>query len=102
MNGSARIKALLRKSADPSRVAVLQSFFKTGPGQYAGELLRSTGPPFGTSFDPSRVVSRPVGTATLDVTTGNALTWHYRIGATTGSKPITRFLFTPPAGTLCQ
>jgi 3-methyladenine DNA glycosylase AlkD len=35
MNGSARIKALLRKSADPSRVAVLQRFFKTGQGQYA-------------------------------------------------------------------
>ena len=74
----------------------------SGPGQYQGELLRSTGPPFGTSFDSSQVVSRPVGTATLDVTHGNALTWRYRIGATTADKPITRFLFVPPAGTLCQ
>ena len=28
-------KALLRQRADPSRLPILQSFFKTGPGQYA-------------------------------------------------------------------
>ena len=32
---SDRIRALIRQRADPSRVPVLLSFFKTGPGQYA-------------------------------------------------------------------
>ena len=32
---SDRIRALIRERADPSRIPVLQSFFKTGPGQYA-------------------------------------------------------------------
>jgi hypothetical protein len=47
-------------------------------------------------------VSTTVGTATLDVTNGNAIAWRYTVGATAGNKPMMRFLFAPPAGTLCQ
>jgi hypothetical protein len=70
--------------------------------RYEGALLRMTGPPFAQSFDPSRVASTAVGAATLDVTSGNALTWRYTVGAVAGNNPIGRFLFAPPAGTLCR
>jgi hypothetical protein len=74
----------------------------SAPGRYEGTLLRSTGPPFGPTFDPSRVTSTAVGTATLTVTNGNAVAWTYAIGDATGDKPMTRYLFVPPAGTLCR
>ena len=64
--------------------------------------MRSSGPEFGPSFDPGRVATFPVGTATLAVGNGNATTWRYAIGAVEGSKTMTRLLFAPPAATVCR
>lgn len=74
----------------------------SGAGRYQGELVRYSGPPLAPSFDPSRVVSTNIGSATLDVANGNATTWRYTIGVVAGAKLMTRFLFAPPAGTVCR
>jgi hypothetical protein len=77
--------------------------FKTGPGVYSGSLIRTTGPTFGTiPFDSTAVTRTVVGTATFTFTTGNAGTFAYVVNGVSQSKPIERYLFTPPAGTLCQ
>jgi 3-methyladenine DNA glycosylase AlkD len=56
----ARIRALIRERADPARVPVLQSFFKTGPGQYAaGDVF------IGVTVPDLRTVCRECRGATL-------------------------------------
>ena len=75
----------------------------TGPGVYSGQLFRTTGPPFSAvPFNPTQVVSSSVGTATLTFTNGNAATFDYTVDGVAQSKQLTRELFAPPAGTLCQ
>jgi serine protease len=75
----------------------------TGPGVYSGQLFRATGPAFSAvPFDPTQVVQSPVGTATLTFANGNAATFDYTVNGVAQSKQLTRELFAPPAGTLCQ
>jgi hypothetical protein len=77
--------------------------WKVGPGQYAGTLIRTTGPPFNAvPFDPAKVTRDAVGTVTLTFASGNQATFSYSLGGVVQSKPITRLLFAPPAGTLCR
>jgi len=75
---------------------------KSEPGVYGGTLYRTTGPAFGAvPFDPANVVRTPVGTMTLTFANGNAGLFAYSVNGVTQTKPITRMLFAPPAGTLC-
>ena len=75
----------------------------TAPGVYSGQLIRTAGPPFSAMpFNPLLVTRNVVGTATLTFANGNAATFAYTVGSVTQSKQITRQLFAPPAGTLCQ
>lgn len=75
---------------------------RTGAGVYKGTLVRTTGPPFGSSpFDPAKVVVTDAGTATLTFTNGNAGTFAYTLDGVTQTKAITRQVFRSP-GTVCQ
>jgi hypothetical protein len=80
----------------------LAALMSASGNRYQGDLLRFTGPAFGPSFDPSQVRPTTLGTATLDIANGNAATWHYTIGGNAVSKPLTRFVFYPPAATVCR
>jgi 3',5'-cyclic AMP phosphodiesterase CpdA len=76
---------------------------KVGAGVYAGQLLRTTGPSFSaTPFDPAKVSSTVVGSATLTFANGNAATLAYTLHGVFQTKAITRQLFAPPAGTVCR
>ena len=58
---SGRIERLLRARADRSRIPILQSFFKTGPGQYAeGDVF------IGVTVPQLRLVCRECADATSD------------------------------------
>ena len=73
----------------------------TGPGVYSGTLIRTTGPPFGT-YDASLITRTIVGTATFTFANGLAGTFNYSVNGVQQTKQIARYLFAPPAGTLCQ
>ncbi len=78
---------------------------KSGPGLYAGDLYRTSGPRL-DAFDPSKVVATKVGTATFAFADGNTATFAYTItgigpNVVTQSKTITREVFAAP-GTACQ
>ena len=76
---------------------------RTGPGAYSGQLIRTTGPAFSAvPFDAALVTRTVVGTATFTFANGNAAMFAYTVNGVTQTKSITRFLFAPPAGTLCQ
>ena len=80
---------------------------KTAPGAYMGTLYRLTGPrfdaaPFPPMGSPGGATGTSVGTATFTFSDGNTGTFAYTVGAETQTKSITRELFQPPAGTLCQ
>lgn len=76
---------------------------KVAPGVYTGELIRTTGPAFGTvPFDSTAVTRTVVGNAKFTFANGIAGTFAYVVNGIAQSKPIERFLFAPPAGTLCQ
>jgi hypothetical protein len=65
-------------------------------------LNRTTGPAFSAvPFDPGKIVSREVGSATFTFTNGNAGTFAYSVDGIVGSKAITRQILVPP-GTVCQ
>ncbi len=75
----------------------------TVPGVYTGQLIQTSGPPFAAvPFNPALVTRSVVGTATLTFANGNAATFAYTAKGVTQAKQITRELFAPPAGTLCQ
>jgi hypothetical protein len=59
----------------------------------AGDLLRTTGPPFGATFDASQVHSFVAGTVSVDFTDGNNATLSYTVNRVSGTKNITRQLF---------
>jgi serine protease len=80
---------------------------KTAPGTYRGTLFRLTGPafsavPFPPMGSPGGATGTTVGTATFTFADGNAGSFAYSINAETQTKGITRELFHPPAGTVCQ
>jgi hypothetical protein len=74
---------------------------------YTGPILQNSGPRF-DSFDTSKVVANPVGTATLTFADGDNATFGYSVtiapfsGPITQSKEITRFPFAASGGTVCQ
>jgi uncharacterized delta-60 repeat protein len=77
--------------------------FNARPGVYSGDLIRTRGPAFSaTPFDPALVTRTVAGSATFTFSNGNAGTFAYTVNGVTQTKPITRELFAPPAGTLCQ
>jgi hypothetical protein len=80
---------------------------KTAPGTYMGALYRLTGPsfnavPFPPMGSPGGATGTSVGTATFTFSDGNTGTFAYTVNAETQTKNITRELFQPPAGTVCQ
>lgn len=80
---------------------------KTAPRTYAGTLYRLTGPPFNavpfpSIGSPGGATGTPVGTATFTFSDGNTGTFAYTVNAEAQTKNITRELFHPLAGTLCQ
>jgi len=76
---------------------------KVAPGVYSGDLIRTTGPPFATApFDATAVTRTVVGNATFTFANGNSGTFAYVVNGIAQTKPIARYLFAPPAGTLCQ
>lgn len=58
-----------------------------------GTLYHTSGPPFGPTFDPSRVQVTPAGSVSVTFTDPNHGTLDYSVGAVTASKPITRQIF---------
>jgi hypothetical protein len=76
---------------------------RTGSGVYSGELIRTAGPAFSAvPFDPSLVTRRSVGTMTVTFANGNSAVMAYTLDGVSQTKSITRQLFSPPAGTVCQ
>jgi serine protease len=76
---------------------------KTAQGVYSGQLIRTTGPAYSAApFNPAWVTRTVVGAATFTFANGNAATFTYMVNGVTQTKSITRVLFVPPAGTVCQ
>jgi CubicO group peptidase (beta-lactamase class C family) len=80
---------------------------QTATGTYMGTLYRLTGPPFSSApfppmGSPGGATGTSVGTATFTFSDGNTGTFAYTVNAETQTKNITRELFHPPAGTVCQ
>lgn len=59
----------------------------------SGALYHTSGPPFGPTFDPSRVQVAPAGTVSVTFTDPNHGTLDYTVGGVTASKQITRQIF---------
>jgi hypothetical protein len=59
----------------------------------AGTLYRTTGPPFGPTFDPNAVHAISVGTVSLSFTDANNATLSYTVDGVSGTKSITRQTF---------
>jgi hypothetical protein len=75
---------------------------KTADKVYSGKLFTGTGPAFNAvPFDPTKVISTEVGTATFTFTDGNSATFSYNVNGIAQTKQITREIFSPP-GTVCQ
>jgi hypothetical protein len=75
---------------------------KNGPNSYAGQLIRTTGPPYGAEpFDPAQVKRAVAGTASFTFANGNAAIFSYTLYGVSRSLVISRLLFVPPAGTRC-
>jgi hypothetical protein len=80
---------------------------KTAPGNYAGTLYRTTGPPLGAEpFDPRAVNAAPVGTLRLRFDDGNAGIFAYTVALpgtapVTQTKSITRMVFREPVS-ICR
>jgi hypothetical protein len=76
---------------------------RAAAGVYTGQLIRTAGPAFSAvPFNPALVTRTVVGNATLTFASGNAATFAYTVNGVPQTKAITRELFAPPAGTLCQ
>jgi hypothetical protein len=78
------------------------------PGIYSGtQVFRLTGPPFNSvpfppQGTPGGATGISVGTAKFTFTDGNTGTFTYTVNGITQTKNITRELFHPPGGTVCQ
>ena len=80
---------------------------KKAPGVYRGPVSTVAGPSFdAVPFDPKMVAETIVGDAAVTFIDGNHASFTYTVTVggkqTLQSKLITRQLFSPPAGTLCQ
>ena len=71
----------------------LQSGQWTSPTAYTGPVYRTTGPYFGTSFDPRQVSATQAGTATISFDTPTTGSFSYSIDGVTGTKAISRLPF---------
>ncbi|HET7732129.1 MAG TPA: YncE family protein [Usitatibacter sp.] len=65
----------------------------SGGNGCSGTLFRTTGPAFGTAFDPAQVQVVPVGSVTLTFSDGNNGMLSYVVDGVAGSKAITRQVF---------
>jgi hypothetical protein len=71
-----------------------------GPGTFSGTVYRTTGPPlYSLPWDPSAVMSKEAGSATLAFLNERNATFTYTIDGVTDSKTITRQVFASPVGT---
>lgn len=61
--------------------------------RYTGTVYKTTGPFFGSSFDPNRVGVTPAGNATLSFTGYATANFSYTVDGITGTKAITRLPF---------
>jgi hypothetical protein len=59
----------------------------------SGPLYSTSGPPFGATFDTSRVKVTPAGTVTLTFSDPNTGVLSYTVGSVTATKSITRQMF---------
>jgi alpha-tubulin suppressor-like RCC1 family protein len=59
----------------------------------SGGVFRTTGPPFGPTFDPTRVTPFQAGTASVTFTDANNATLGFTVNGVTGAKTITRNSF---------
>jgi hypothetical protein len=76
---------------------------KTAPGNYSGDLYRTTGPAFSANpWDPNQVVVVPVGTAAFAFTDASNGTFSYSVNGTAQAKAITREVFVPGVVTVCN
>lgn len=80
---------------------------KTAPATYSGALYRLTGPPFNSVpfpplGSPGGAAGTSVGSATFAFSDSNTGTFAYIVNGVMQTKNITRELFHPPAGTICQ
>jgi hypothetical protein len=76
---------------------------QTAANVFSGTLIQTSGPAFSAvPFDPTQVQRATVGTATFTFTDGNTGIFNYTVSGVNQTKAITRELFQPPAGTICQ
>ena len=59
----------------------------------SGDLLKTTGPNFGPTFDSTAVHATTVGTVSVNFTDGNNATLSYTVNGVSSSKTVTRQLF---------
>ncbi|MGE5093540.1 MAG: YncE family protein [Betaproteobacteria bacterium] len=78
---------------------VMSSGTKIGANSYSGTLLRTTGPAFGGTFDPSKVTRTPVGSATVTFTDADNGVLSATVDGTQLIKRITRQAFAAPRPT---
>ena len=75
---------------------------RTGAGTFAGDLYRTSGPAwFAVPWDPNTVTVTRVGSASLAFSGAGAGTFSYTVDGVSGSKTITRQLFSAPQ-TVCR
>ena len=86
---------------------LVSSASKTTPNSYSGTLVRTTGPPFNAvpfppTGTPGGATGTNVGTASFTFADGSTASFTYTVNGVTQTKNITRELFQPPGGTVCQ
>jgi hypothetical protein len=59
----------------------------------SGTLYRTTGPPFGPTFNPSQVQNTPAGSILVIFTDPNNAILNYTVDGVKGSKAVTRQIF---------
>lgn len=83
--------------ADGPMWLVMSNGAKVSGNLYRGSLYRTTGPVFSaTPFTPANVRLNEVGTASFDFSNEGAGTFSYTVNGVSGSKPITRQVFSSP------
>jgi hypothetical protein len=104
--GDVIFATLFTYDLDGAALPLSATLTKVGPGRYAGDLIKTAGPPFSAvPFDPDAVTRTVVGTATATFSNGNAATFFFQVNdrgtIVVQTKSIERLVFRPP-GTVCQ